>query len=607
MTAALERARAVADAVLYEGYLLYPYRASAAKNTVRWQWGVLMPPRVAANGTGEHADSRAELIAEPRPGAVLHARLRCLQLRRRTVEVEGTPVPALVVDGTEYTSFDEAVECEVDSVVGIADLLGRDHVVPFTIDGGEDREPVGDARLVWRRAELHGELVLRADPLSGPYGGVRLTVLVRNTSGWAGAGPRDEALPHALIAAHTVLSLSPGAFLSSVEPPEWAKPAVAECTNERVWPVLVGDADTVLCSPIILYDYPEIAEQSAGNLFDGTEIDEILTLRTMTLTDEEKREARATDPRAAELIDRVDGLPPELLDRLHGTIRYLRSVTEPADVTARPDVPWWDPGADSSVSPETDTIVIDGVRVGAGSRVRLRPNKRADAHDMFLAGRIAVVRAVLLDVDDEWHVAVTVADDEGAELYAQHGRYRYFGPDEIEPLVGPVTTKVLVAGVGNVFLGDDGFGVDVVRELSTLDLPEWVRVADYGIRGMHLAYDLAGGDYATTSSSTRPVATTRRARCTSSSSIRPPQPPASVLDAHGMQPDVVLGLVRLLGGDPGRVLLVGCEPEVLDHRMGLSPPVARAVATAVAAVLEIIREHDGKGTGVPCASAFPVR
>jgi hypothetical protein len=311
MTAALGRARAVADAVLYEGYLLYPYRASAAKNTVRWQWGVLMPPHVAAGGTGEHADCRAELLAEPGAGAVLHARLRCLQVRRRTVEVDGRVVGSLMVDGTEYTSFDEAVECEVDSVVSVDSLLGRDHVVPFTIDGGEDVEAVGSGRLVWRREPLHGDLVLRADPLPGPYGGVRFSVVVRNLSGWSEDGPRSAALPYALIAAHTLLSLSSGVFLSMVDPPEWAAVLAKECRNERVWPVLVGAPDTVLCSPIILYDYPEIASQSAGDLFDGTEIDEILTLRTMTLTDDEKREARAPDPRAAELIYRVDVLPPE--------------------------------------------------------------------------------------------------------------------------------------------------------------------------------------------------------------------------------------------------------------------------------------------------------
>jgi hypothetical protein len=447
-TAAMEAARAVADAVLYEGYLLYPYRASAAKNRVRWQWGVLMPPAYAEGGTGEHADFHAELLVEPRAGAALHVRLRFLQVQDRVVEMaeEGRyrQVPSLTVAGVEHTTWAEAVEREVDAVYRFADLLATDVVLPFTVDGGEDVEALGPAaRVARRRQRLSGEIVLRADPLPGPYGASRLRVAVRDTSAWNRPdATRDQALQHALVAAHALLSMPDGEFLSLVDPPEWASVAAAECRNERVWPVLVGAADqrdTVLCSPIILSDHPVVAEESAGDLFDSTEIDEILTLRTMTLTEEEKREARATDPRASALLDRVDGLPPELLDRLHGTVRYLRSVTgrsagEPADVTARPDVPWWDPGADASMSPETDSVLVDGVAVAKGSRVRLRPARRADAHDMFLAGRDAVVQAVLLDVDGEWHLAVTLADDPASDLQAAHGRFRYFGVDEVEPL-----------------------------------------------------------------------------------------------------------------------------------------------------------------------------
>jgi hypothetical protein len=227
------------------------------------------------------------------------------------------------------------------------------------------------------------------------------------------------------------------------------------------WPVLAGPEECrelVLSSPVILYDHPRIAAESAGDLFDSTEIDEILTLRTLALTDEEKREARATDPRAAELLDRLDGLPPEMLERMHGAIRYLGPLAapgagppgngvpvagrpeagQPAAATQERSVPWWDPGSDTSVSPESDHILIAGVRVARGSRVLMRPGaRRADAQDLFLAGRSALVEAVLFDVDGNVHLAVTPEDDPAADLQRNHGRFLYFAPDEVEPLEVP--------------------------------------------------------------------------------------------------------------------------------------------------------------------------
>jgi len=166
---------------------------------------------------------------------------------------------------------------------------------------------------------------------------------------------------------------------------------------------------------------------------------------------------------------------------------------------------------------------------------------------------------------------------------------------------------VLIAGVGNIFLGDDGFGVEVARRLSEKDLPAWVQVADYGIRGMHLAYDLAGAGHELTIM----IDATSRGDPPGTVCVieldRPEAPAAGVLDAHGMQPDVVLGLVDLLGADTGRVLLVGCEPAALDHRMGLSPAVERAVDTAVTAVLELLAAPEfgnRKDRVAPCASVF---
>jgi hypothetical protein len=372
----LDQARAVGDAVLYEGYLLYPYRASAGKNRVRWQWGVLVPPSYASAEIGEHASARVECVLEPLERTILRVKLRFLQARTRLVD---------------DTAWDEGVEQEIDFELPLSELPVEK---PFRVD------------------ELTGVLTARVDPLDGPFGGARLRVEVHNTTSWPSDGVREHALRHALLAAHLVLSVDTGHFLSMLDPPEWAKPAVEACRQERLWPVLIGDTSrstVVLASPIILYDDPAIAPESPGDLFDGTEIDEILTLRTMTLTDEEKREARATDPRAAAIVDRVDAMPPELLERLHGAVR--------------------------SVRPVKPSVVVAGVRVAEGSRVRLRPNLRGtDAQDMFLVGKTATVRVVLSDVDGVSYLAVTLDDDPAADLQHAHGRYRYFSPDEIEPL-----------------------------------------------------------------------------------------------------------------------------------------------------------------------------
>ena len=192
----------------------------------------------------------------------------------------------------------------------------------------------------------------------------------------------------------------------------------------------------VLSSPIILQDYPEIAPESPGDLFDATEIDEILTLRTMTLTEEEKREARATDPRAAAIIDRVDTMPAEMLERLHGA----DPLAAPGRATPRrrrePPPPWWDPGVDASVSPETDQIEVAGVAVAqaeaaCGSVPARGARTRRTCSSPVASPR---VEGVFLDVEDKRYLAVTLEEDPAAELHQWHGRYLYFAPDEVEPL-----------------------------------------------------------------------------------------------------------------------------------------------------------------------------
>jgi len=511
----LEHARKVADTILYEGYLLYPYHRSAQKNQIRFQFGVLMPPAYGAIDDCEPSASQTECLAECPDDAEVRIGVRFLQLLRRTVygvspgtgdsprTAEMHEVGTLYVDGSEYATWDEAVEREQQVTVSVAALLGEDTATEFGVGAGESVEELTDSRgrlagrLVRQWARIDGTITVHAERVAGPYQALQLRVRVQNRS--TPAAPlrnREDGLRYSLIAAHSLIGIAGGTFLSMTDPPEWAAGQIASCVNVGTWPVLAGPedcTDLVLSSPVILYDHPEIAAESAGDLFDGTEIDEILTLRTMALTESEKRQARASDPRAAELMDRMDHIPPEMLERMHGAIRYLRPVAgappaqpaadgmpiwPPADdlpgwptadgvptwppaavpptpvagptaqITDRPSVPWWDPGADSSVSPETDHVVVAGVRIARGSRVVMRPGaRRADAQDLFLVGREATVQAVLHDVDGDVHVAVSPDDDPAAELQRNHGRFLYFSPDEIEP-IEPVGSAEGSAGTG---------------------------------------------------------------------------------------------------------------------------------------------------------------
>jgi len=418
----------IADALLFEGYVLYPYRASDGKNRVRWQFGVLMPPAYASVDPSERTWSQTDCLLDG-DDAELTVRIRFLQAQRRTVlDAHGVEVESLQTADAAYVPWDEAVEQHVDLSVGLSELP-KD--VPFHVDGGSLDEAIGTEGFLRRtREQLGGVVSLSIEPLPGPYGVTRLRIRVENRSSGDGT-ERVAALRQALIAHHVLVAADGCRFLSLLEPPEWATAYVEGCDNVGIFPVLAGGL--LLSSPIILYDHPQIAPESQGDLFDATEIDEILSLRTMTLTEAEKREVRGTDPRGAAMLDRVDSMPQEILDRLHGTVRYLRKVTEPEPASA--DAPWWDPGNDSTVSPDSDTVMVDRVAVGNGVRVRLRPGvKRADAQDMFLADRVGTVVAVLSDVDGETHVAVALDGEEG-EVQRSHGRYLYFSPDEIEPLV----------------------------------------------------------------------------------------------------------------------------------------------------------------------------
>jgi hypothetical protein len=435
-TSSRDRARAVADAVLYEGYLLYPYRGTSSKNQSRWQFGVVGPPGAADAGLGEDDGIASQFVVEDADAITLVVRF--LQLQRRRAERELSdgrfePVAELTTPTGSWLTWDEAVECEIScGPISFDDLP---LTLPVLASEATDIERLAGGRLVRRREQIRGRLSVSSET----DGAVRRVSVRLNNIGDA-AADKDDAIARSMIGSHLIAEVIGGRFVSMLEPtPGGAADAVSRCGQHRCFPVLAGPPgshDMLLISPIILYDHPEVAEQSNTALYDCTEIDEILTLRVMTMTDDEKAQARATDPRAARIIDQCDTMSPDAMARLHGVLRDPHRLDIPEGLV--PEIPdgvdWWDPLADNAVRPDIDAVLVNGIRVARGSRVRLRPLRNADAQDIFVAGKTARVTSVHEDVEGNKHVGVVVEDDPAAELHDWYGRYLYFSPDEVEPL-----------------------------------------------------------------------------------------------------------------------------------------------------------------------------
>jgi len=344
----LESVEKVARAVLYEGYLLYPYRASSVKNQQRWNFGVLHPPAY------DTSEMQTECLVVGAGEVDIRVRF-LLRQEEREIFVQGVPV------GEE-----RAVQVEATSV------------------------SVG-----WERAGQEADHTV-----------VRLRI--QNIAAVQPAS-REEAMAQSMVSTHAILTVRGGEFVSLIDPPDEYVDAVRQCRNAGLFPVLAGnpgERDTMLASPIILYDYPQVAPESPGDLFDATEIDEILTLRILTLSEGEKAEIREGDERAREILDRAESLPPEHFLKLHGAVRSLRPVSSPHKE--------W----------------------RAGDRVRLRPRRAADIFDIALQGKLATVETVEQDFEGRDHLAVVLDDDPGRDLgmLRQPGHRFFFAPEEVERL-----------------------------------------------------------------------------------------------------------------------------------------------------------------------------
>jgi hydrogenase maturation protease len=332
----------IADAVLYEGYILYPYRPSSIKNRQRWNFGGLCPRSYAeVQGGNERSSSQTECLVLAAGAATVRVQLRFLHLVSRQAaelvaaaggceSVNLRPVETIRIGHRLFQTWQEAFEQRLDlPELSLPPLSHEPRRTSYAFPSAESIEPLRDAagKLTGAFIRKQQELECAVDVSARRVGDslYRVTVQVLNLTPMADPhhASRDEAMMFSLVSSHLVLTVDDGAFISLLDPPAEFQNAAAQCKNLGIYPVLVGeegDRDTILSSPIILYDYPKIAPESPGNLFDGTEIDEILALRILTLTDEEKHEMRDSDERARIILDRVEA-HPEQLANLHGVIR----------------------------------------------------------------------------------------------------------------------------------------------------------------------------------------------------------------------------------------------------------------------------------------------
>ena len=442
----------VVHAVLYEGYILYPYRASARKNRQRFTFGRVYPePYSLAENGAEPCSMQTQCLLESAPSAHLEITVRFLQPMERDIGALAAPlrklpapdypdffhvVPELEIEGRLYATWQEAVErtvrLPVETLAALHDSGPRK--IPFSFPASRTLEPILDHRehiagVIVRRLEtVEGIVELAAEPVNAAVFKITVRIVNRTPVPAALLGDPNEIVMRTFASTHTILHARQGEFLSLIDPPATYAQVVETCRNLGTWPILVGDEekkerDTMISSPIILYDYPKIAPESPGDLFDSGEIDEILTLRIMTMTDDEKREMRAVDEQARRILERTEALPGEDLLKMHGVMRGAAATL---------DESFFNPAA------RVESVTINGIALRQGDLVRVRPKSRADAIDMALAGKIAMIESIEQDAEDKTHLALVLEDDPGRDLglLRQPGHRFFYGTDEVEPLEG---------------------------------------------------------------------------------------------------------------------------------------------------------------------------
>ncbi len=406
----------IARAVLYEGYLLYPYRPTALKNRQRWMFGRLLPREFSVRHNGSEPWSmQTECLVVGDVGTSLELQIRFLQLA------------AIGDEDKDHTSSD-TVERAVNVAARLGQIVNGPHRVVFSFsrDSQGSASPVprsASVRVAAKQqvvASLDGAVVVTAVAVCERL--FKLTVVIENLTPCDALCELDldQALLLSLISTHTMLRVQDGEFISLLDPPEPYADLAKTCRNIGAWPVLIGPdkGRLMLSSPIILSDDPQIAPESPGDLFDGTEIDELLTLRIQTLTDEEKAWMSAGSAQARLILQRTELLTEDQLRQMHGRFTNVKSQQRVDSTQRREDA-----------FPTNSDFQT-------GDRVRLQPRGRADAFDLLLKGQLATIISIEQDFEDRVHLCVVIDDDPGKDFGEQGlpGHRFFFNPEEVERL-----------------------------------------------------------------------------------------------------------------------------------------------------------------------------
>ena len=359
------------DSLLFEGYALYPYTPGATKNATPTPFGIVYPH--------DYAQAQAEAFDRMRTPNPTFDRMQMQFVVDKDAVVRGE-VRFLQASGEKHRAVERRVQ------------LG-----------------VAPARVSFEFDELEG--IAEIDTVTLPDGRGRVTLRVENVTPLTeeeATADRKEALLKSMLSTHLLAQTEAGAKI--VSPLERGDDGVAGCCQVNTWPVLASPGDDAILAPtFMLPEHPEIAPESVNDFFDGTEIEEALVLHIQALSDQEREEISAQDPKVREMLARADATTPQQLMDLHGRVR----IEDP---------------------PGEREVTIEGVTYSRGQKVIVRPAPSADVYDKMLDGRKATIHRLFMRVDDRLHLGVTIDDDPMQEILGESGRFLFFFAEEVEVL-----------------------------------------------------------------------------------------------------------------------------------------------------------------------------